>query len=80
MHVASAMKLKVAAIIGPTNQNYIHPWKTEHRIISLNLECAPCFYYSPRPLICTRTDVKYKCIKELSVEIVYKSVEELLAS
>ena len=78
MHVASAMKIKVAAIIGPTNQNYIHPWKTEHRIISLNLECAPCFYYSPRPLICTRTDVKYKCIKELGVEVVYKSVEDLL--
>jgi heptosyltransferase-2 len=78
MHVASAMKLKVAAIIGPTNPNYISPWKTEHRIVTLDLECAPCFFYSPRPLICTRTDVKYKCIKELTVEMVYKTVEELL--
>jgi heptosyltransferase-2 len=79
MHVASAMKLKVVAIIGPTNPNYIHPWKTEHRVVTLNLECAPCFFYSPRPLICTRTDVKYKCIKELSVELVYKNVDELLS-
>jgi heptosyltransferase-2 len=78
MHVASAMKLKVVSIIGPTNPNYIHPWKTDYRIVSLNLECAPCFYYSPRPLICIRTDVKYKCIKELGVEMVYKAVEELL--
>ena len=78
MHVASAMQLKVVAIIGPTNPNYIHPWNTEHRIVTLSLECAPCFFYSPRPLICTRTDIKYKCIKELSVEMVYKNVEELL--
>ena len=78
MHVASAMKLKVVSIIGPTNPNYIHPWKTEYRIVDLYLECAPCFYYSPRPLICIRTDVKYKCIRELGVELVYKAVEELL--
>lgn len=78
MHVASAMKLKVVSIIGPTNPNYIHPWKTEHAIVTLSLECAPCFYYSPRPLTCIRTDVKYKCIKELSVEMVYNAVEELI--
>jgi len=78
MHVASSLKLKVVSIIGPTNPNYIHPWKTEHRIVCLNLDCAPCFYYSPRPLTCVRTDVKYKCIKELNVDMVYVAVEELL--
>ena len=71
MHVASALGLKVIAIIGPTNPNYIHPWKTEHKIVSLNLECAPCFFYSPKPLTCSRTDVQFKCIKELDVERVY---------
>lgn len=78
MHIASALKLKVVAIIGPTNPNYIYPWKTEHKIVSLNLDCAPCFIYSPRPLICRRNDIKFKCIKELDVERVYKSAEELL--
>lgn len=78
MHVASAFQLKVVAIIGPTNQNYIHPWKTEHKIVRLDLDCSPCFIYSPRPLICSREDVKYKCIKHLEVEQVYKSVEEFL--
>lgn len=80
MHIASAMGIKVAAIIGPTNTNYIYPWKTEHKIVSLNLECAPCFYYSPRPLICARTDVKYKCVKEIGVDMVYKAVTDLLSS
>ena len=79
MHVAAAMQRKVVAIIGPTNPTYIHPWKTEHQIVTLNLECAPCFIYSPRPLICAREDVKFKCIKELSVEPVYRAVEKFLA-
>ena len=78
MHIAAALGLKVFAIIGPTNQNYIYPWKTEHQIVSLNLDCSPCFFYSPRPLICTRTDVQFKCIKELNVDMVYSFVIKYL--
>jgi len=78
MHIASAVNKKVVAIIGPTNPNYIHPWKTEHKIVTLNLDCAPCFIYSPRPLICFRDDVKFKCIKELNVDMVYDAVKTLL--
>ncbi|HEX9253050.1 MAG TPA: glycosyltransferase family 9 protein [Ignavibacteriaceae bacterium] len=74
MHVASALGLKVIAIIGPTNQHYIYPWKTEHKIVSLNLECSPCFFYTPKPLTCSRTDVQFKCIKELAVEMVYQNI------
>lgn len=77
MHIASALGLKVVAIIGPTNKHYIHPWKTEHRIVSLNLDCSPCFFYSPKPLACSRTDVQFKCIKDLDVEMVYKSIESI---
>jgi heptosyltransferase II len=78
MHVAAAMEIKTIAIIGPTNPAYIHPWKTEHKIVSLNLECAPCFIYSPRPLICFREDVKFKCIKELSVDMVFDAALSML--
>ncbi len=74
MHVASALQLNVVVIIGPTNPNYIHPWKTNHKIVTLNLDCAPCFIYSPRPLTCSRDDVKFKCIKELNVDMVYNEV------
>jgi len=79
MHIASALKLKVAAIIGPTNPAYIQPWKTNHKVVSLNLECSPCFFYSPKPLICSRTDVKFKCIKELTVDMVYEQAKILLS-
>ncbi len=78
MHIASAVNKKVVAIIGPTNPNYIHPWKTEHKIVTLNLDCAPCFIYSPRPLICFRDDVKFKCIKELNVDMVYDAIKMYL--
>jgi lipopolysaccharide heptosyltransferase II len=78
MHIASALKLKTVAIIGPTNPKYIHPWKTDHKIVTLNLDCAPCFFYSPKPLICYRNDVKFKCIKELSVDMVFESVKSFL--
>ena len=78
MHVAAAMEKKVVAIIGPTNTHYIHPWKTEYKIVTLNLDCSPCFIYSPRPLICFRNDVKFKCIKELKTEMVYDAVSDFL--
>jgi heptosyltransferase-2 len=78
MHVASALQLNIIAVIGPTNRNYVHPWQTNHKIVSLNLECSPCFYYSPKPLTCIRNDVKFKCIKELSVDMVYNAAKEFL--
>jgi heptosyltransferase II len=78
MHVAASLQLKIVAVIGPTSPAYIHPWKTEYKIASLYLDCAPCFKYSPRPLICFRDDVKFKCIKELEVDLVYSKVTGLL--
>ncbi|MEI7811613.1 MAG: glycosyltransferase family 9 protein [Ignavibacteria bacterium] len=80
MHAASALKLRVIAIIGPTNTNYIRPWQTNHTIVSLNLECSPCFFYSPKPLICHRTDVQFKCIKELSVPMVLEAARKMILS
>lgn len=78
MHVAAAMQRKTVAIIGPTNIAYIHPWLTDYKIVSLNLECAPCFFYSPKPLSCSRTDMQFKCIKMLDVDLVYQAVCEYL--
>ncbi len=79
MHIASALKLYVVAVIGPTNKNYIYPWQTNYSIASLELECSPCFYYSPKPLTCTRTDIKFKCIKELGVDLVYNLVVDKIS-
>lgn len=80
MHIASALGKKIVPIIGPTSLNYIHPWKTEYVAASLNLDCSPCFIYSPSPLSCKRDDVKFKCLRELSVDLVVEKIKELLKS
>jgi len=78
MHVAAALKLNVVALIGPTNKNYIYPWQTNYKIATLELDCSPCFYYSPKPLTCSRKDVQFKCIQELTVDLVYSKVLEFI--
>jgi len=79
MHIASALKLNVVAIFGPTNTNYVHPYKTNYQIARLSLDCQPCFYYSPKPLTCSRKDVQFKCIKELTVDIVENQVNKMIS-
>ncbi|HRI45753.1 MAG TPA: glycosyltransferase family 9 protein [Ignavibacteriaceae bacterium] len=79
MHVSAAMKRKVVAIIGPTNRSYIYPWKTPYKIVSLNLDCSPCFFYSPKPLSCSRSDAQFKCIKELDVNLVFNEAKIFLS-
>lgn len=78
MHIASAMKRKVVAVEGPLNINYTYPWHTCYEIASLYLDCSPCFVYSPRPLACSRTDVEFKCIRELAVWMVYQKAIRVL--
>lgn len=78
MHAAAALRMKVVGIFGPTDSIYVHPWGTDYRIAKLNLECQPCYRYSPTPLKCFRDDVKFKCIKELTVDDVYSKTMELL--
>lgn len=78
MHIASALQLNVIALFGPTNPVYVHPYKTNYKIASLNLECQPCFIYSPKPLTCRRNDLKFKCIKELTVEKVREVIVQFI--
>jgi len=78
MHFAAALKLNVISIIGPTNTKYIYPWQTNYKIASVNLDCSPCFFYSPTPLICYRKDIEYKCMKEITTELVFEYVKDFL--
>jgi heptosyltransferase-2 len=69
MHLAAAVGTPVVALLGPTNPNYIRPWGAKHRIVRLNLDCSPCFYYSPRHLRC-RMKKEFQCINGISVDMV----------
>jgi heptosyltransferase-2 len=78
MHVAAAMKVPTVALLGPTNPAFIHPWKTSFKIVRSGIECSPCFYYSPKPLTCPR-HIDYRCMAQISVDMVQKALTELLA-
>jgi heptosyltransferase-2 len=80
MHIAGALELPTVAIFGPTNEAYVHPWKTRYKIVHTGIECRPCFVYSPKPLQCYRTDPTehFLCIRAIEAEQVMATVRELL--
>ena len=77
MHTAAAMKVPCVVIFGPTNPKWVYPYGTDYRIVRLNLDCSPCFYYSARPLSCRQGD--FPCIADLSVEQAFQAARDLLS-
>jgi heptosyltransferase-2 len=80
MHIAGGLKLPTVAIFGPTNETYVHPWKTKYEVVHTGVECRPCFVYSPKPLMCYRKDPSehYMCIRDIEVGQVLNAVDVLL--
>jgi len=76
MHIAAAVGTPIVAIFGPTDHVWLHPWSKQYAVVTAGLDCSPCFYYSPKPLTCSRDD--YACLTDLSVDSVYSAVEEML--
>lgn len=77
MHLASAMKRPVVAIFGPTNPVWVRPWNKPYKIVRLNLECSPCFVYSPKPLECS-LETKFKCLRDIPEDMIVEAIKELL--
>jgi lipopolysaccharide heptosyltransferase II len=77
MHIAAAMKIPTVALLGPTNPRFIHPWGTTYDLARTDIECSPCFYYSPKPLKCIR-HINFKCMSDLSVDIVYGKLSTIV--
>ncbi len=80
MHIAGALDLPTIAIFGPTNETYVHPWKTRYEIVHTGIECRPCFYYSPKPLTCYRSpEEHFLCMRNIEMDMVYEGVQKLLS-
>lgn len=71
-HIASAVSTEVFALIGPTPANETGPYKTptnKVHIISLNLECSPC--YKTQVMKDCRDNV---CMKGINAQMVYDEI------
>jgi heptosyltransferase-2 len=79
MHLAAAAGVPVVALFGPTDWWRLHPWSERHAVVSRELPCSPCFYYSSRALQCAE-NTDYACIREIAVDEVLAAVNRLLDS
>ena len=69
MHLAAAMKTPVVSLFGPTDPKRTGPYGQGHRVIHQNLPCSPCFL---------KTCDTRQCMTEISVDHVFKAVQEKL--
>jgi heptosyltransferase-2 len=70
MHIAAAYGVPIVAIFGPTNYKETSPWSDNYKIVTKNLECAPCMKREC-PL------GTHECMKLIKAEDVIKAVKEL---
>lgn len=67
-HIAAACQTPVFAIFGPANPVRTGPYGAIHTIVSLDLECAPCYARDA----CRQC--QWECMRNLSVEIVHEKI------
>ena len=77
MHLSAACGIPVVGIFGPTSSVFARPWCDKYKVVKLDLDCSPCFYYSPKPLNC-KIYGDFRCIRDIPVEKVAKAVEDLV--
>jgi len=70
MHIAASYGVDVVAIIGPTSYKYTYPYNTQYKIVTKNLECAPC-----NKRVCPLKT--HACMKEIKAEDVIEAIKEL---
>jgi len=71
MHVAAALDIPLIAIFGSTNPTTTGPVGPGSHIARVSVSCSPCL----KP----ECPTDHRCMKEVSVDMVYRLAEELLA-
>lgn len=76
-HIAAAVKVPQAVIMGPTPHWSVAPYAAPHRIIRLGLPCSPCYGYSKHGIVCTN-ERKLQCLTDIAPEQVHAALLDLL--
>ena len=71
MHIAAAYGVKIVALFGPTKYTETSPYSNNYKIVTKDLECAPCMKREC-PL------KHHNCMKEITADEVIKAIKELL--
>jgi heptosyltransferase II len=77
-HLAAAFGVRVVAIFGPTSTTRWGPRGAEHRVVSLELDCAPCSNMGDEH--CPRPDRGHACMRELDVDRVLAAIGSRIGS
>ena len=70
MHVAAALDRPLVALFGSSSHNYTPPLSSRSSILSLGLECSPCFHRT-----CPHGHMK--CLEDLTPEQVPAALDDL---
>ncbi len=71
MNIASALNRPIIGLYGPTDWKHTPPFSEVAKIVSLNLDCAPC-QQRECPL------GHHNCMRNLSAEMVWQPLQQLL--
>jgi len=72
MHIAAAFGVPIVAIFGPTDYKETSPFSKNYKIVTKNLECAPC-----KKRECPIKT--HECMKSIEADEVKKEAEKLLS-
>ncbi|HLZ32840.1 MAG TPA: lipopolysaccharide heptosyltransferase II, partial [Nitrospira sp.] len=70
MHIASAFRVPVVAIFGPTDWRTTSPYGAGHVIVRQAVDCAPC--------LLRECPIDHRCMTRISVDQVYESAVKQL--
>ncbi|MFC1546527.1 glycosyltransferase family 9 protein [bacterium] len=73
MHIAASLDKPAIAIHGPTNEKRWGPIGEKHKVISADVPCRPCLNLGFEYACKTK-----KCLNEISTEMVYNEVKNIL--
>ncbi|WP_024787440.1 MULTISPECIES: lipopolysaccharide heptosyltransferase II [unclassified Lebetimonas] len=71
MHIAAAYNVPIVAVFGPTDYTETSPWSKNYKIVTKNLECAPC-----KKRECPLKS--HECMKSIEAGEVIEAAKELL--